>query len=428
MDTIRHLYRIGHGPSSSHTMAPCKATEKFYAQNPNASHYIVELYGSLALTGKGHMTDKAILDVLPHDRSEIVWKPQETLPYHPNGMKFIASFDDSDEIKTWVVYSVGGGALSVGPDDDETVQIYPHRNIAEIMDYCTRTGKQFWEYVEECEGPEIWDYLAEVRRAMYAAIDRGLKTEGVIPGGLGISRKASIYLRRGKLMNPTMSSVGRLISYTLAVSEENATGGVVVTAPTCGSCGVVPGILRYLEENLGHSEETVLKALATAGLFGNVVKHNGSISGAMVGCQGEVGVAASMAAAACAQLYSCSIRQIEYAAEMALEHHLGLTCDPIMGLVQVPCIERNAFAVGTAIFVGEYVFFTDGTHFVSFDEVVQTMMKTGLDMPSLYRETSEGGLAKFAKSGQERMVVGNIIPVRAHKSHHRHKSSNHPMD
>lgn len=411
MDTIRHLYRIGYGPSSSHTMAPRHAAETFYRDHPDAAHYTVTLYGSLALTGKGHFTDKAILEVLPPERTEIEWKPDETLAFHPNGMKFTATFDQSDRIEEWVVYSVGGGALSVGPDDDERLHIYPHKNIAEIMDYCMRTGKQYWEYVEECEGPEIWDYLAEVRRKMYAAIDRGLKNEGVIPGGLGLNRKAAIYLRRGKLMNPTMASVGRLISYTLAVSEENATGGEVVTAPTCGSCGVVPGILRYLEENLQHSEETVLKALATAGLFGNVVKHNGSISGAMVGCQGEVGVAASMAAAACAQLYSCSIRQIEYAAEMALEHHLGLTCDPILGLVQVPCIERNAFAVGTAIFVGEYVFFTDGTHFVSFDEVVETMMKTGLDMPSLYRETSEGGLAKFAKTGADRTYIGNIIPV-----------------
>jgi len=199
-------------------------------------------------------------------------------------------------------------------------------------------------------------------------------------------------------MNPTMASVGRLTSYALAVSEENATGGLVVTAPTCGSSGVVPAIIRYLQENLNHSDETILKALATAGLFGNVVKHNGSISGAEVGCQGEVGVAAAMAAAAAAQLYSCSVRQIEYAAEMALEHHLGLTCDPVHGLVQVPCIERNAFAAGTAIYVAEYVSFTDGSHLVSFDQVVDVMMQTGVDMPSLYRETSEGGLAKFFKT------------------------------
>ncbi|AOH44082.1 serine dehydratase [Anaerolineaceae bacterium oral taxon 439] len=410
MDTIRHLFRIGHGPSSSHTMAPRRAAERFYAENPTASHFMVELYGSLALTGKGHFTDKAILEVLPQGRAEIVWVPEKTLPFHPNGMRFTATFDQSDEIHSWTVYSVGGGALSEGPNDDERLPIYPHKTLAEIMEYCFRTGKQFWEYVEEYEGAGIWDYLKEVRRVMYAAIERGLNTEGVIPGGLGVSRKASTYLKRGRLMNPTMASVGRMISYTLAVSEENATGGEVVTAPTCGSCGVVPGLLRYLEENLHHSEDTILKALATAGLIGNIVKHNGSISGAMVGCQGEVGVAASMAAAACAQLYSCSIRQIEYAAEMALEHHLGLTCDPILGLVQVPCIERNAFAVGTAIFCGEYVFFSDGTHFVSFDEVVETMMRTGMDMPSLYRETSEGGLAKFAKSGHGQ-IVGNIIPV-----------------
>mgnify|MGYP000559377183 FL=1 len=193
-------------------------------------------------------------------------------------------FRSSDEIHSWTVYSVGGGALSEGPNDDERLPIYPHKTLAEIMEYCFRTGKQFWEYVEEYEGEGIWDYLKEVRRVMYATIERGLNTEGVIPGGLGVSRKASTYLKRGRLMNPTMASVGRMISYTLAVSEENATGGEVVTAPTCGSCGVVPGLLRYLEENLHHSEDTILKALATAGLIGNIVKHNGSISGAMVGC------------------------------------------------------------------------------------------------------------------------------------------------
>lgn len=413
MDTIRHLYRIGHGPSSSHTMAPRRAAEQFRERYPSAEHYNVELFGSLALTGKGHLTDKAILEVLPADKTTIIWKPEEVLPFHPNGMRFTATCGVNQTIYTRTVYSVGGGALSEGPNDDETIPIYPHKNIAEIMDYCKRTGKQYWEYVEECEGSDIWDYLAEVRKAMYEAVDRGLETEGVIPGGLGLPRKAAIYYRRGKLMNPTMASVGRLIAYTLAVSEENATGGRVVTAPTCGSCGVLPGILRYLEENLNHSESTILKALATAGLFGNVVKHNGSISGAMVGCQGEVGVAASMAAAACAQLYSCSIRQIEYAAEMALEHHLGLTCDPIHGLVQVPCIERNAFAAGTAIFVGEYVFFTDGTHFVSFDECVDTMMQTGLDMQSRYRETSEGGLALYAKGAHERIKhEGSLKPLK----------------
>ncbi len=398
MDTIRHLYRIGHGPSSSHTMAPRRAAEMFKARYPDAEHYTVVLYGSLAATGKGHLTDKAIYEVLGKKKTEIIWKPDYVPAFHPNGMEFSAWDGQKQLINKWMVYSVGGGALSEGPQDSEVGLFYPHRNMAEIMAHLQRTGKSFWEYVEDCEGKGIWYYLREVQKTMYAAIDRGINREGVIPGGLGISRKAPIYFRRGRLMNPTMASVGRLTSYALAVSEENATGGLVVTAPTCGSSGVVPAIIRYLQENLNHSDETILKALATAGLFGNVVKHNGSISGAEVGCQGEVGVAAAMAAAAAAQLYSCSIRQIEYAAEMALEHHLGLTCDPVHGLVQVPCIERNAFAAGTAIYVAEYVSFTDGSHLVSFDQVVEVMMQTGVDMPSLYRETSEGGLAKFFKT------------------------------
>ncbi len=395
MDTIRHLYRIGHGPSSSHTMAPRKAAEMFKERFPEADHYKVALYGSLAATGKGHLTDVAIYEVLGKEKTEILWMADYVPTFHPNGMEFSAWDSDENLLDQWMVYSVGGGALSEGPDDTEIGDYYPLRNMTDIMQYLKKTGKSYWEYVEECEGKEIWDYLREVLHAMYEAIERGLTNEGVIPGGLNISRKAPIYLRRGKLMNPTMASVGRLTAYTLAVSEENATGGVVVTAPTCGSCGVVPGVLRYLHENLAYSEDTILRALATAGLFGNVVKHNASISGAEVGCQGEVGVAAAMAAAAAAQLYSGSIRQIEYAAEMALEHHLGLTCDPVYGLVQVPCIERNAFAAGTSIYVAEYVSFTDGSHLVSFDQVVEVMMHTGKDMPHLYRETSEGGLAKF---------------------------------
>ena len=396
MDTIRHLYRIGHGPSSSHTMAPRKAAEMYKARFPDADHYIVVLYGSLASTGKGHFTDKTIYEVLDKKKTEIVWKPEYVPAFHPNGMEFSAWDADNNQLDQWMVYSVGGGALSEGPQDSEVGHFYPQKNMTEILAYLHQTGMSFWEYVEECEGQNIWDYLREVLKVMYDAVDRGLSREGVIPGGLNISRKAPIYSRRGKLMNPTMASVGRLTAYTLAVAEENSTGGLVVTAPTCGSCGVVPGVIRYLHENLSHSEETILKALATAGLFGNVVKHNGSISGAEVGCQGEVGVAAAMAAAAAAQLYSCSARQIEYAAEMALEHHLGLTCDPVKGLVQVPCIERNAFAAGTAIYVAEYVSYTDGSHMVSFDQVIAAMLQTGKDLPHLYRETSEGGLARFA--------------------------------
>ncbi|NMB94904.1 MAG: serine dehydratase [Flexilinea flocculi] len=394
MDTIRHLYRIGHGPSSSHTMAPRFAAEKFFAQFPDAAHYQVTLYGSLAATGKGHFTDQAIYDVLPRQRTIIEWRPDIIPSFHPNGMEFSAYDAEKNPIHQWMVYSVGGGALSEGILDNEVNYCYPHRNLTAILDYLKHTGKSFWEYVEECEGEDIWDYLRDVLHVMYAAIDRGIEKEGVIPGGLGVIRKASLYYRKSKMMNDSYAGNPLLTSYALAVSEENATGGEIVTAPTCGSSGVVPAVIRFVAEMLNRNEEAILRALATAGIFGNVVKHNGSISGAEVGCQGEIGVACSMAAAAAVQLYSGSIRQIEYAAEMALEHNLGMTCDPVNGMVQVPCIERNAFAAGIAHYVAQFVSFSDGSHRVSFDDVVDVMKHTGQDIPSLYRETSQGGLAK----------------------------------
>ena len=374
-------------------MAPGFAAARFKTLTPDAARYQVILYGSLAATGRGHFTDQAILDVLSAEKTEIIWKPDVVPAFHPNGMEFFALDGEGHPVRQWMVYSVGGGALSEGPDDNEAEDFYPHKNMNQIMDYLKRTGKTYWEYVEECEGPAIWDYLRKIWRAMYAAIDRGINNEGLIPGGLGVSRKACSYYRRSQMMNAAYAGNPLLTAYALAVSEENATRGEIVTAPTCGSSGVVPAILRFLQESLGRTEDTILRALATAGLFGNVVKHNASISGAEVGCQGEVGVACSMAAAAACQLYSGSIRQIEYAAEMALEHNLGLTCDPVNGLVQVPCIERNAFAAGTALYVAQFVSYSDGSHRVSFDEVVDVMKHTGLDIPSLYRETGEGGLA-----------------------------------
>lgn len=408
MDTLRHLYRIGHGPSSSHTMAPRSAAETFLKENPDAARFEITLYGSLASTGKGHFTDVALFEVFGKDRLTILWHPEIVPEYHPNGMLMRALDAEGNEITQRMIYSTGGGALSLGPEDQEAADVYPLTNMTDILNYLVESGKSYWEFVEENEGPEIWDYLREVKDVMYDSIERGLNTEGVIPGGLGVSRKAPVFYRRGKLMNPTMASVARLTAYTLAVSEENASGKEVVTAPTCGSCGVVPGILRYLQENLQLSDEIALKALATAGVFGNVVKENGSISGAEVGCQGEIGVAAAMGAALAAYMYFCSVRQIEYAAEMALEHHLGLTCDPVNGLVQVPCIERNAFSVGTSLYVAEYVSFTDGSHMISFDQVVDVMVHTGIDMPAMYRETGTGGLAKsYARAKKKKKKEQN---------------------
>ncbi len=397
MDTIRHLFRVGYGPSSSHTMGPKNAAEMFLQKNRGANHFQVTLYGSLAATGKGHMTDKAINDVLGADRTTIIWQPDVELPYHPNGMEY-ESFDEAGNVMDdWTVYSVGGGQIDDKGDriPPETISVtYPHRNMTEIHRYLDATGMNFWEYVEECEGSDIWDYLRDIWHVMSDAVDRGVRQEGVIPGGLGISRKANLYFRRSQLTRDGYIHSTPMTAFALAVSEENATGGKIVTAPTCGSCGVLPAVLRYFQKKMDITEDNILRALATAGVFGNVAKHTGSISGAEAGCQAEIGVACAMAASAASYFYSGTIRQIEYAAESGLEHHLGLTCDPVAGLVQVPCIERNAAAANAALFAAQFVMFTDGQHRLSYDDVVKAMMNTGLDMPRLYRETSEGGLAK----------------------------------
>lgn len=395
MKTIRELYRIGVGPSSSHTMGPRKAAELYKERHPWAATFRVTLYGSLSATGKGHMTDRAILDVLEDERTEIVWS-KEFLSFHPNGMKFeCRKPGDEDYGEAWTVFSVGGGALAEnGENSVESPDVYPMNTMTEILQYCEWSGKGYWEYVEECEGPEIWDFLREVWKVMREAVERGLDAEGVLPGPLNLRRKAYSYHVKASGYKDNLRTRGLVFSYALAVSEENASGGKIVTAPTCGSCGVVPGVLYHLWKSRDFSEQRILKALATAALFGNVVKHNASISGAEVGCQGEVGVACAMASAAANQLFGGSPAQIEYAAEMGLEHHLGMTCDPVCGLVQIPCIERNAYAAARALDANIYSSFTDGVHRVSFDKVVDVMKQTGHDLPSLYKETSEGGLAK----------------------------------
>lgn len=399
MKSLKELFRIGNGPSSSHTMGPKHAAELFSEKNPQSHAYKVTLYGSLAATGEGHLTDVAILKILePIAPTEIEWLPKTFLPFHPNALRFESLDKDKQTTDSWTVYSVGGGALSdgertIGLTESDDREIYDMNSIDEIMNWCEATGKTYWEYVEECEGVEIWDYLREVWRAMRAAVERGLENEGVLPGSLGLARKAAAYNIKAKGYKESLQSRGLVFSYALAVSEENAAGGVIVTAPTCGSCGVIPAVLYLLEETRGFREKRILRALATAGLFGNIVKKNASISGAEVGCQGEIGVACAMAAAAANQLFGGSPAQIEYAAEMGLEHHLGMTCDPVCGLVQIPCIERNAYAAARALDANLYSSFTDGIHRVSFDRVVEVMKQTGHDIPSLYKETSEGGLA-----------------------------------
>lgn len=379
-------------------MGPRKAAEIYLSRHPEAAAFRVTLYGSLAATGKGHMTNVAITETLqPVAPVEIVWQPKIFLPFHPNGMKFEALTSEGASIDPWTVFSVGGGALAEENDglgSVNTPDVYELTHLTDIQQWCERTGRSYWEYVKECEDSDVWDYLAEVWKTMKASIVRGLDNEGVLPGPLNLRRKAFTYHIRASGYKASLQSRGLVFAYALAVSEENASGGVIVTAPTCGSCGVVPAVLYHLQKSREFTDTRILRALATAGLIGNIVKQNASISGAEAGCQAEVGTACSMASAAANQLFGGSPSQIEYAAEMGLEHHLGMTCDPVCGLVQIPCIERNAYAAARALDANLYSSFTDGRHRVSFDKVVAVMKETGNDLPSLYKETSEGGLAK----------------------------------
>lgn len=398
MDSIKDIFKIGVGPSSSHTMGPRRAAERFLAQYPQAARFQVTLYGSLAATGKGHLTDQAILAILGASRTEICWEPTVFLPFHPNGMRFRALSEGGEELGAWEVYSIGGGFLSEGPGQTQVTEIaYPYTTMDGVLKWYGETGRLFWEYVLEYEGQPVFDHLRKVWRVMREAVERGLDAEGVLPGGLGLQRKASAYYRRAEGLREGIRGRGFLFAYALAVSEENAAGtGLIVTAPTCGSAGVLPAVLYYLYKHHDVPERRIIRALATAGLIGAIVKENASISGAEVGCQGEIGVACAMAAAAVNQIFGGSPNQIEYAAEMGLEHHLGLTCDPICGLVQIPCIERNAFAAARAMDANMYAGLSDGRHSISFDKVVRTMLETGHDLPSLYKETSTGGLAVAA--------------------------------
>ena len=396
MESLKKLFKIGNGPSSSHTMGPKKAAEQFGRKNAKATSFRITLYGSLAATGQGHFTDVAIRQALMPKRAEIVWKPDMFLSFHPNGMLFEA-IQSGKVVDNWTIYSIGGGDLADEHTSITQESIYEMRTMAEILRWCQQTGKAFWEYVEDTEGKEIWDYLKEVWDTMKKGIERGIDTEGVIPGGLSLHRKASSYFTKARSYTDSLRSRAFIYAYALATSEENASGNVIVTAPTCGSSGVLPAVLYHLQTKHGFRELKIIKALGTAGLIGNIVKTNASISGALVGCQGEIGVACSMAAAAATQLFGGTIAQIEYAAEMGLEHHLGLTCDPVCGLVQIPCIERNAFAAVRALDACSFAMLSDGNHLVSFDKVVQTMKQTGHDLPSLYKETSLGGLAKMVR-------------------------------
>ena len=402
VESLRNLYRSGEGPSSSHTMGPRRASLMFREMHPEATSFRVTLYASLAATGKGHLTDVAITEAFAPHPVEIVWKPGEQLPRHPNAMRFEAISSTGEVTAQWVAYSVGGGRILCDGDTAESPEpVYELHKMEDLLAWAADAGKPLWAYVEACEDDGIWDFLAETWQAMQAAIEKGLHGDGCLPGSLRLARKAGSYWRKVRRNDPVWQRTGLLAAYALAAAEENAGGGLTVTAPTCGSCGVLPAVLRYVSETIASTRQEILRALATAGLIGNLVKTNASIAGAEVGCQGEVGVACAMTAGAAAQLLGASPRQIEYAAEMGLEHHLGLTCDPVGGLVQIPCIERNALAATRALDCAEYAMLSDGTHRITFDEVVEAMRQTGHDLPSLYRETSEGGLAKVHRPPAE---------------------------
>jgi L-serine dehydratase len=395
MQSIREIYKIGYGPSSSHTMGPRKAAQLFLDRIPDAKSYKVTLFGSLAATAKGHLTHKVLNELFEGKKFDIVEKPEKFLSMHPNGMKFEAFNAHNEQIDSWTAYSIGGGSIIDDNTKPEETSVYPLTTMEDILDWCYKHGKPIWGFVKEHEDDNIWEYLSEVWQVMQDSIKRGLDTDDTLPGELKLPRKASSLLSKAENLKGYIRKRSMLYAYALAVSEENAGGGLIVTSPTCGGSGVLPAVLYYYKKYYKGTENKILRALATAGIVGNLVKHNASISGAMVGCQGEVGTACAMGSAALTQISGGSIFQVEYAAEMGLEHHLGLTCDPVLGLVQIPCIERNAMAAARALNHKDYAMLSDGRHFISFDQVVCTMNQTGRDLPSLYRETSTGGLALF---------------------------------
>ena len=398
MKSIRDIYKVGIGPSSSHTMGPERAAKIFLQENINLDNYECILYGSLAQTGQGHGTDNAIKKVFSNNDKKIniiFDKKNYDLP-HPNTLVFLG-YKENKEVVRQKFMSIGGGDIVIeGKDKEIKEHVYKENTFQEIADWCYKNNKRISDYVEENEGKEIWDFLFNIWNIMNNSIDEGLSTSGILPGGLNVERKAQFLYNQKHIDESKITKQNRIIcSYAFAVSEQNASNGLIVTAPTCGSSGVLPSVLRYMQEREEFSDKKVLKALAVAGIIGNIVKTNASVSGAECGCQAEIGVACSMAAAALCELFDMGIDQIEYAAEVSLEHHLGLTCDPVCGLVQIPCIERNAVAAMRAVDSLSLANFLSNTRKVSFDLIVKTMYETGKDIGLNYRETSLGGLAKL---------------------------------
>ncbi len=397
MKSIREIYKIGKGPSSSHTMGPERAAKHFKKENPEADSFKVILYGSLSKTGVGHGTDRVIRDVLSPLPAEIIFSKEELADFHPNTMDLFA-YKDGQQIEELRIESIGGGDIRIpGHSLLDTPDVYPENSFAEIADFCKwRYIDKLSDYVELNEGEGIWDFLSEVWQTMKNAINDGLNTTGVLPGGLKVQRKAkSLYEQNTESLSPALQEFQAIAAYAYAVAEQNADNGTIVTAPTCGACGVLPAVLKYAQDTKGYSDEQIIRGLATAGIIGSLTKRNASISGAECGCQAEIGTACSMAAAALAELYEQSLDQVEYAAEVAMEHHLGLTCDPICGLVQIPCIERNAVAAMRAMNACNLSYFLTGSRNISYDMVCRAMHETGINLNHRFRETSEGGLAKI---------------------------------
>ena len=394
MKSIKSVYKIGNGPSSSHTVAPYRAACLFKEKYPDADFYRVTLFGSLAFTGEGHGTGKAVQSGLPN--TEIIYDRITSDIPHPNTMLFQA-FKDNKEIGQNRIFSIGGGSIRIeGENSDEDKEIYSQKYFSEILKSCRESNISLSEFIYKIEDLSLKEYLYKIWQAMKKSVERGLKAEGILPGGLDVARKAKILYETRCYNESADVTMNRLIAaYAYSVSEENADEKIVVTAPTCGSCGVLPSVMYYMEKDKGFPEEEIIDALAVAGMIGNIIRTNASISGAECGCQAEIGSACSMTAAALASLYGLNIEQIEYAAEIAMEHNLGLTCDPVKGLVQIPCIERNAVAAMRAISAVNLSRFLYATRKISFDEIIATMYSTGKDMDEKYRETSHGGLAQI---------------------------------
>ena len=397
MKSIREIYKIGKGPSSSHTMGPERAASLFRSEHPEADAFRVTLYGSLSKTGIGHGTDRVIREVLSPLDTQIIFSKEEIPGSHPNTMDFTA-LKGGEEIGHLRVESIGGGDIRIpGQHHRDTPDVYPENSFAEIADFCKwRYIGKLSDYVELNEGTEIWDFLMTVWQTMKQAIQDGLSTTGTLPGGLNVQRKANfLYNQVPEEDIPALKEFQYIAAYAYAVAEQNADNGTIVTAPTCGACGVVPAVLKYAQDTRGYTDDQIIRGLAAAGIIGSLTKRNASISGAECGCQAEIGTACSMAAAALAELYGQDLDQVEYAAEVAMEHHLGLTCDPICGLVQIPCIERNAVAAMRAMNACNLSYFLTGSRNISYDMVCRAMHETGINLNHRFRETSEGGLAKI---------------------------------